>query len=147
MRETFGIDNVVARIYDQEIGLARAGEVVTGFGAGLAARALFQQLSKLGGPPGWALSASVAGAATIAIGYATMRWFETGRKPSSAEMRQVAREVQGRLVGALNPLGWKRPGRKALKQELGRRMKAVTGELEEDLPAELPKAGDQAPEA
>ncbi len=138
---------VLARIYDQEIGLARAGEVVTGFGAGLAARALFQQLSKLGGPPGWALSASVAGAATIAIGYATMRWFETGRKPSSAEMRQVAREVQGRLVGALNPLGWKRPGRKALKQELGRRMKAVTGELEEDLPAELPKAGDQAPEA
>jgi hypothetical protein len=62
-------------------------------------------------------------------------------------MRQVAREVQGRLVEALNPLGWKRPGKKALKQELGRRMKAVTGELEEDPTPEVPKAGDQPPEA
>jgi len=138
---------VLARIYDQEIGVSRAGEVVASFGAGLAARALFQQLSKLGGPPGWALSASIAGAATIAIGYATMRWFETGRKPSASEMRQVAREVQGRLLGALNPLGWRRPGKKALKQELGHRMKAVTGELEEDPMPEAPKAGDQPPEA
>jgi len=138
---------VLARIYDQEIGISRAGEVVASFSAGLAARALFQQLSKLGGPPGWALSASVAGAATIAIGYTTMRWFETGRKPSAVEMRQVAQEVQGRLVGALNPLGWKRPGKKALKQELGRRMKAVTGELEEDPLPEAPKAGDQPSEA
>jgi hypothetical protein len=89
----------------------------------------------------------VAGAATIAIGYATMRWFETGRKPSSAEMRQVLREAQGRLVEVINPLGWKRPGKKALKQELGRRMKAVTGELEKDPIPELPKAGDQPLEA
>jgi GTP-binding protein Era len=138
---------VLARIYDQEIGISRAGELVASFGMGLAARALFQQLSKLGGPPGWVLSASVAGAATIAIGYATMRWFETGRKPSSAEMRQVLREAQGRLVEVINPLGWKRPGKKALKQELGRRMKAVTGELEKDPIPELPKAGDQPLEA
>jgi hypothetical protein len=59
----------------------------------------------------------------------------------------VLRETQGRLVEVINPLAWKRPGKKALKQELGRRMKAVTGELEEDPTTEPPKAGDQPPEA
>ena len=137
----------LARVYDQEIGLARAGEVAASFGAGLAARALFQQLAKLGGPPGWALSASVAGAATIAIGFATMRWFETGRKPTAEDLRQVAREVQERLLGVLKPLKGRRPGKKALQAELERRMSSVTGELEEDDAPELPPEGDGSPGA
>lgn len=137
----------LARIYDQEIGLARAGEVVASFGAGLAARALFQQLAKLGGPPGWALSASVAGAATLAIGYATMRWFETGRKPTSEDLQQVAREVQGRLVGALTPFKGRRAGRKALTAELERQVSSVTAELEAGQAPDPPPAGDGSPGA
>ncbi len=136
---------VLARIYSQEIGPARAGELAATFGAGMAARALFQQLSKLGGPPGWALSASVAGAATVTIGYTAMRWFETGHKPTGAEMRQVAGEVQKRLTGSLKTLGRRRPSKKLLEAELDLQMPAVTGELEESQ-APPAQAGDGGPE-
>lgn len=137
---------VLARIYNQEIGVSRAGEIAATFGAGLAARAVFQQLSKLGGPPGWALSASVAGAATVTIGYVTMRWFETGHKPTSAELRETTVEVQRRLTRALTSLGRRRPSRQLLEEELERQMPGVTGELEEAGPSPA-QAGDQGPGA
>lgn len=135
---------VLARVYNQEVGPARAGELAATFGAGMAARALFQQLSKLGGPPGWALSASVAGAATVTIGYTAMRWFETGHKPTGAEMRQVAGEVQKRLTGSLKTIGRRRPSKKLLEEELDRQMPSVTGELEESQAPEG-QAGDGGP--
>lgn len=138
----------LARIYDQEIGIARGAEIAASFGAGFAARALFQQLSKFGGPPGWALSASVAGAATVAIGYATMLWFETGKKPTTEDLKHVSADVQKRLIGALNPFGKRRPSKKKLEEELERSMPSVTGELEEkDAPPLGPAAGDGQPVA
>ena len=42
----------IARIYKYRITPARARELLATFGLGFAGRTLFQQLSKLGGPPG-----------------------------------------------------------------------------------------------
>lgn len=118
----------LTRIYGQEASLARAGEVLASCGAGLVGRTLFQQLSKLGGVPGWALSVSVAAATTLAIGYSTMRWYETGRKPTQAEILRTAREFQRRLLSALRPLGRGRPGREKLEEELERGIEAIAEE-------------------
>ena len=57
-----------------------ARELVATFGLGFIGRILFQELSKLGGLPGWFLAALVASSTTIAMGYAASIWFERGKK-------------------------------------------------------------------
>ncbi|TLN04028.1 GTP-binding protein, partial [bacterium] len=55
----------VARIYNYQITLERARELVATFGVAFLGRTLFYQLSKLGGIPGWVLSAAVASSTTV----------------------------------------------------------------------------------
>jgi hypothetical protein len=50
---------------------------------------LFQELSKLGGLPGWFLAALVASSTTIAMGYAASIWFERGEKLSQEKIKQI----------------------------------------------------------
>ncbi|MBI3925627.1 MAG: 50S ribosome-binding GTPase [Armatimonadetes bacterium] len=120
----------VARIYGQEVSLARALELLTTFGAAWLARLAFQELSKLGGAPGWVISAAVAASATLAMGYASMRWFETGVKPTQKDLQQIARQSQTRLLETLKRLGRKKASRKSVTQELEDLMPELTEELE-----------------
>ncbi|HUU85924.1 MAG TPA: GTPase, partial [Phycisphaerae bacterium] len=83
----------VARIYGFKITLGRAKELIAIFGIGLIARTIFQQLSKFGGVPGWILSAAVASATTVAIGYAAMAWFAQGERPTRESLQQTVAGV------------------------------------------------------
>lgn len=116
----------LARIYEQEIGFTRAVELLSTFGAGWLARLLFQELSKLAGVPGWVLSASIATSATIAIGYTSMLWFETGKKPTQADVSRVAKSTQKAVTGVLTGMGKKKPNKKTLTQELEEALPKIT---------------------
>ncbi len=119
----------LAKIYGEKLNAKRGVEILAAFGAGMLGRTLFQQLTKLGGVPGWALSASVASSATIAIGYAVMRWFETGKKPSKKVMLEVAQEAQKALT---THLSGKKPGKKKLTEDLESLLPGVTQKLDEE---------------
>ena len=58
----------------------RARELIVTFGLGFVGRTVFQELSKLGGPPGWLLSAAIASSTTVVMGYAAAMWFERGER-------------------------------------------------------------------
>ncbi len=108
----------LARIYDQPLNYKRGRELLTGLGAGVLARTAFGEISKLGGVPGWALSASIAAGTTLSIGALVIEWFETGNKPSSGQVNKMAnrfgKEVRERLKG----LGRKKPTKESLTQAL-----------------------------
>ncbi|MBI4769389.1 MAG: hypothetical protein HY784_02975, partial [Chloroflexi bacterium] len=78
----------------------------------------FQELSKLGGPPGWALSAAVASATTVAMGYAAILWFERGEKLSTGSLKKITAVVTAALLEALKSAGRRKPTRKGLEQRI-----------------------------
>jgi uncharacterized protein (DUF697 family) len=93
----------IARIYNYKITPQRAAELVATFGLAFLGRTLFQELSKLGGLPGWLLSAAIASSTTVVMGYAAVRWFETGQKLSTE---------------AIKSLGKRKPGKKGLRESI-----------------------------
>ena len=84
----------ISRIYGYQITAARARELIVTFGVAMIARTLFQELSKLGGVPGWLLSSAIATSTTVAIGYAAMTWFARGdarrKMRSASKLRKSA---------------------------------------------------------
>lgn len=108
----------LARIYSQPLDWRRSRELLTGLGAGVLARTLFGELSKLGGVPGWALSASIAGGTTLAIGIVVLRWFETGEKPDRKEVGRVASRFGKMVRSRLANLGKKKPSKKSVTEAL-----------------------------
>jgi small GTP-binding protein len=108
----------IARIHGRRITLARARELVVTFGLGFAGRTLFQELSKLGGPPGWMLAAAIAASTTAVMGRAAAVWFERGEKAKPSELRAESRSVAKRLLGGLRMLGRQRPPRDAVRREI-----------------------------
>lgn len=119
----------VARVYGYQITLSRARELIATFGVGLMARTAFQQLSKLGGVPGWILSASIAAATTVTIGYAAMVWFGRGERPTQEVLNRIVSEVTGHVKDQLLDLGRKKPDRAMLRER-------IAGALS-DLPTQL----------
>lgn len=119
----------IARIYGYKITLRRARELMATFGLGFAARTAFQQLSKLGGVPGWILSAAIAAATTVAIGYASMLWFAYGERPTQEAMQRMVTDLTTYFKDRLADLGEKRPDRQALRARIT--------QLLNDLPAQL----------
>lgn len=107
----------LARIYGYQITLARARELIVTFGIGLMARSLFYELIKLGGPPGWLVSAGVAAGATTALGYGAAAWFDRGERLSRRRMEGISRSVGSSIVGRLR--GRRRPQRSELEREVG----------------------------
>jgi hypothetical protein len=95
-------------------------------------RTLFQELSKLGGFPGWLLSAAIASSTTVVMGYAAVRWFDKGQKLSAEALKKLTQAVTTSLLGTLKSLGKRKPGQKGLQQ-------SVTQSLEN-----LPLAESQA---
>ncbi len=118
----------IARIYNYQITFERARELLVTFGMGFLGRTLFYELSKLGGIPGWILSAAVASSTTVAMGYAAVRWFEKGEKLSTGALKQLAGQVTNSLVSTLRTFGNRRPARRALQEQIEKSL----GEIEID---------------
>jgi small GTP-binding protein len=108
----------IARIYNYKITPQRASELVATFGLGFLGRTLFQELSKLGGFPGWLLSAAIASSTTVVMGYAAVRWFDKGQKLSTDALKKLTQAITTTLLGALKSLGKRKPGQKGLQQRI-----------------------------
>ncbi len=108
----------ISRIYNFTITPARARELIATFGVGLLARRLFQELSKLGGVPGWLLSAAIAASTTVAIGQASVAWFSRGERPSQAVLGKQITDVTAHLKERLMDLGHRRPDKGTLRQRV-----------------------------
>lgn len=123
----------LARIHDRKMTLARGVEIIATFGVAVGARTLFHELARLGGLPGWVLSASVAGTTTLLLGVAASRWFETGRKPRPADLQRLARVVQERIASRLRSFRRKGDARKAITVELKEGATQLLDGLESDV--------------
>ncbi len=108
----------IARIYDYKITPRRASELVATFGLGFLGRTLFQELSKLGGLPGWLLSAAIASSTTVVMGYAAVRWFEKGEKLSTEALKKLTQGITAYLLDTLKSLGKRKPGQKGLRERI-----------------------------
>jgi small GTP-binding protein len=108
----------IARIYNYEITLQRARELVITFGLGFLGRMLFQELSKLGGIPGWLLSAAIAASTTVVMGYASSIWFETGERLSNDTLKHLSGDLSRMLLESLRSLGKRKPNTQTLKQQI-----------------------------
>jgi small GTP-binding protein len=108
----------IARIYNYKITPQRATELVAAFGLGFLGRTLFQEFSKLGGLPGWLLSAAIASSTTVVMGYAAVRWFEKGEKLSSDALKKLTQTMTATLLDTLKSLGQRKPGQKGLRERI-----------------------------
>jgi small GTP-binding protein len=108
----------IARIYNYKITPQRASELVATFGLGFLGRTLFQELSKLGGLPGWLLSAAIASSTTVVMGYAAVRWFEKGEKLSTEALKKLTQGMTSYLLDTLKSLGKRKPGKKGLQERI-----------------------------
>jgi GTP-binding protein Era len=113
-----GLILTIARIYGFDITPARAKELIAAFGLGFLARSAYRQLAKVLGAPGWVLSSAVAAAATVAIGYASMVWFERGERPAPQALQKMAADVGAYLRDALLKGGKDRPDRKGFARRI-----------------------------
>lgn len=118
----------IARVYGVKMTLGRARELIATFGIGLVARTIFQELSKLGGVPGWILSAAIAAATTVAIGYAAMLWFAHNEKLTQESMRKIIADVTRHLKDQLVGLG-KEPDRGTLRRRITQALKNLPDQL------------------
>jgi small GTP-binding protein len=119
----------MARIYGFQISFARAKELVVTFGVGMIARTVYQQLSKALGVPGWVLSASIAAATTVAIGFGAMVWFDRGERPTQETMRKLVGSVALHVRDSLLGLGRERPDRATLRERISQALKALPSDL------------------
>lgn len=130
----------IARIYNYKITPQRAAELVATFGLGFLGRTLFQELSKLGGLPGWLLSAAIAASTTVVMGYAAVRWFEKGEKLSNEVLKKLTQKMTTTLLDSLKSLGKRKPGQKGLRERIAQSLE--NSSLAEDR-SELDKEADE----
>ena len=128
----------IARIYQYEITLERAKELVVTFGLGFLGRTLFQQLSKLGGLPGYVLAAAIAASTTAVMGYASIVWFQKGEKLTSESLQKMTKDITDILLKSFKNLGKSRPSKTALQQ-------AIQNGLENSTLASQQPGLDQSP--
>lgn len=134
----------LARIYDQPLNYKRGRELFTGIGAGVLARTAFGELSKLGGVPGWVLSASIAAGTTLSIGALIIEWFETGNKPKKGEVNRIAGRFGKQIRDKLKGLGRKKPSKESLTQALDDLLDTVPPDLSAE-PAGTPNGPREDP--
>jgi small GTP-binding protein len=108
----------IARIYNYQLTLERARELVMTFGLGFLGRMLFQELSKLGGIPGWLLSAAIAASTTTAMGYAASVWFDTGERVSNDTLKRITRSLTDQMLARLRALGKHRPSKQSMEETI-----------------------------
>ncbi len=108
----------IARIYNYQITLERAREIIATFGLGFLGRMLFEELSRLGGIPGWLLGAAIASSTTVVMGYAASIWFDTGERVSNETLKRMTGDITRSLLDALKNLGKGRPNRRSLREQI-----------------------------
>jgi small GTP-binding protein len=108
----------IARIYNYNITIQRAKELIATFGIGFLSRSIFYELSKLGGIPGWLLAAAIAASTTMTMGYASVIWFEKGEKVTQDHLKQISTHLTNYLVSALKNRFKGKPSDKNLKEEI-----------------------------
>jgi GTP-binding protein Era len=113
----------IARIYNYRITPQRASELVATFGLGFLGRSLFQELSKLGGLPGWLLSAAIASSTTVVMGYAAVRWFEKGEKLSTGALKKLTQGMTTYLLDTLKNFGKRKLSQKGLREHITQSLK------------------------
>jgi uncharacterized protein (DUF697 family) len=114
----------IARIYNYKITPQRASELVATFGLGFLGRTLFQELSKLGGLPGWLLSAAIASSTTVVMGYAAVRWFEKGEKLSAEALKKLTEQITTSMLDTLKSLGKHKPDQKKLQKSIAQSLES-----------------------
>lgn len=84
----------IAAAYDEELSLERARELLGVLAAGFGFRALSRQVVKLVPFGGWAASAAIGYAGTLAMGRAAVLYFERGgQRVGSGEMEEIRRRA------------------------------------------------------
>lgn len=106
----------IARIYNYKITPKRAKELIATFGLGMVGRSLFQQLSKLGGFPGWLLSSAIATSMTVLMGYASILWFEKGEKLSQEKMKSIGKIITSKVLTSFKNIFKKKPDKETMAQ-------------------------------
>jgi uncharacterized protein (DUF697 family) len=95
----------IAAAYGEELSMDRARELLGVLAAGFGFRALARQVAKLVPVVGWAAGAAVGYAGTLAMGRATMLYFERGKQELGAkeiaEIRERAAEEARTFVSRL----------------------------------------------
>ena len=139
----------IARIYQYEITLERAKELIVTFGLGLLGRTLFQELSKLGGLPGYVLAAAIAASTTVVMGYASIVWFQKGEKLTSESLQKMTKDITDILLKSIKNLGKSRPSKTALQQAIQNGLKNSTlasqqPDLDQSPPPDPPSTGPNA---
>jgi uncharacterized protein (DUF697 family) len=96
----------IAAAHDEELSLDRARELLGVLAAGFGLRALARQVVKLIPLGGWAAAAAIGYAGTVAMGRATMLYFERGKQQLEegeiSEIRQRAIEEAKVFVSRLS---------------------------------------------
>ena len=108
----------IARIYQYDLTFKRARELAVTFGLGFLGRTLFQELSKLGGPPGWLLAAAIASSTTVVMGYAAIIWFERGERLTGDTLKDITKSVTSYLLESLRGLGQRKPSKQSLQERI-----------------------------
>jgi len=116
----------IARIYNYQITPRRASELLATFGMGFLGRTIFQELSKMGGLPGWLLSAAIAASTTVVMGYAAVRWFEKGEKLSSEALKNLTQTLTATLLERLKNFGKRKPGQQELQKNISEALDGST---------------------
>lgn len=131
----------ISRIHGRPITLAVAKELAATFGLGLIGRTIFQELSKLGGAPGWLLSAAIASSTTIVMGYAAAVWFERGERVKPEALKQMTEQFTAALLDALRGLGRRKPNELTLKARVEEALETLTLSPEGAMLTGQPPAG------
>jgi len=119
----------IARIHGYRITMGRAKELIAALGIGFTARTVYHELAKLLGMPGWVLSAAIAAAGTVAIGYGAMMWFAYGERPTQEALQTVTTDVAIYLRDQLLGLGEKRSDRGTLRQRVSQALRDLPDQL------------------
>ena len=85
----------LAAAYGEELSIERARELIGVLAAGFGLRALSRQVVKLVPVSGWAASAAIGYAGTVAMGRSTMLYFERGGQKVGAEEMEA---IKGRAA-------------------------------------------------
>jgi uncharacterized protein (DUF697 family) len=99
----------IAAAYDEELSLDRARELLGVLAAGFGLRALSRQVVKLIPLGGWAAAAAIGYAGTVAMGRASMLYFEGGmRKLEQGEISEIRQRAIEEAKVFVSRLRWRR---------------------------------------
>lgn len=64
------------------------------------------------------LGSAIAASTTVAMGYASIAWFERGEKLSQQQMKEISKSITQKLLEAIKSIGKKKSNAKKLKKSL-----------------------------